>query len=56
MQEVLKREVTEGDKAEDARRRIAKGQGRALRVRGKAVGGNGSESEASVVSTEAAPK
>jgi hypothetical protein len=44
-QEVLKREVTEGERAEEARRRIAKAQGRALRVRGKAVADNGSESE-----------
>ena len=35
--EVLKRDVIEGDKAEDARRRIAKAQGRALRARAKAA-------------------
>lgn len=33
VQDVLKREVTEGDKADDARRRIAKSQGKALRTR-----------------------
>ncbi|MCC7174090.1 MAG: type I restriction enzyme HsdR N-terminal domain-containing protein [Bryobacterales bacterium] len=33
--EVLKREVTEGEKAEEARRKIAKSQARALRVRSK---------------------
>lgn len=36
-QEVLKREVTEGDKAEEARKKIAKAQGKALRVRVKAA-------------------
>jgi hypothetical protein len=51
MQEVLKREVTEGDKADDARRRIAKAQGRALRAKGKAVGGNGSDADISQVET-----
>jgi hypothetical protein len=49
-QEVLKREVTEGERADEARRRIAKCQGRALRARGKAVGG--SESETSVEISE----
>ena len=47
VQEVLKREVTEGDKAEEARRRIAKAQGRALRARAKAANAEG-ESEESV--------
>jgi hypothetical protein len=37
-QEVLKREVTEGDKAEEARKRLSKAQGRALRVKVKAAG------------------
>jgi predicted type IV restriction endonuclease len=37
MHEVLKREVTEGEKAEEARRRIAKAHGRPLRARGKAT-------------------
>jgi hypothetical protein len=36
-QEVLKREVTEGDKAEEARKKIAKAQVKALRVRVKAA-------------------
>lgn len=36
VQDVLKREVTEGDKAEEARRKINRAQGRMLRVRNKA--------------------
>jgi hypothetical protein len=52
----LKRELTEGEKADDARRRIAKAQGRALRARGKAVGGNGSESEVEAVNQNATPE
>ena len=45
VREVLKREVTEGEKADEARRKIAKAQGRALRVRAKGVGADG-EAEA----------
>ena len=33
--EVLKREVTEGDKADDARKRLARAQGKALKAKGK---------------------
>ena len=36
-QEVLKRDVTEGEKAEEARRKISRSQGRMLRVRAKAA-------------------
>jgi hypothetical protein len=43
IQEVLKREVTEGEKAEEARRKIAKAQGRPLRTRGKAADASGEE-------------
>lgn len=46
-QEVLKREVTEGEQADEARRRLHKAQGRALRARAKAAGGNGSNQAAS---------
>ncbi len=57
VQDVLKREVTEGDKAEEARRKIAKGQGRALRARSKAEEeGNGPEPGASVTAGEAVPE
>jgi hypothetical protein len=52
VQEVLKREVTEGEKAEDARRRIAKAQGRALRARGKAVAASGPEPEVCTANSE----
>ena len=37
IQEVLKREVTEGDKADEARKRLARAQGKALRARSKAA-------------------
>jgi predicted type IV restriction endonuclease len=56
IQDVLKREVTEGDKADEARRKIAKAQARALRVRAKAAGvGNGDtpESEGAVLTLAA---
>jgi len=35
VQEVLKREVTEGDKADEARRKVARAQGKALRQKAK---------------------
>jgi predicted type IV restriction endonuclease len=37
IQEVLKREVTEGEKADEARKRLARAQGKALRARTKVV-------------------
>jgi hypothetical protein len=43
--EVLKHEVIEGDKADEARRKIAKAQGRALRVRTKAADGRPGEAD-----------
>jgi hypothetical protein len=43
IQEVLKREVTEDEKAEEARRKIAKAQGRPLRTRGKGSDASGEE-------------
>ena len=52
-QEVLKREVTEGDKAEEARRRIAKAQGRALRAKGKVAGTIDPDSNVSTASVGA---
>jgi predicted type IV restriction endonuclease len=51
-EEVFKREVTEGEKADDARRRIVRAQGRALRAKGKAIGGEGAEVELNVVPDE----
>ena len=36
-QEVLKREVTEGDKADEARKKLARAQGRALKAKSKAA-------------------
>lgn len=48
-QEVLKREVTEGDKAEEARKKIAKAQGKALRVRVKSAGASDIASENTAV-------
>jgi hypothetical protein len=44
-QEVLKREVTEGDKAEEARKKIAKVQGKALRVKAKTANADKSTEE-----------
>ena len=57
LQEVLKREVSEGENADEARRRVAKSQGRALRAKGKAAcAGNGAEVEVAPDSgTEASP-
>jgi hypothetical protein len=46
--DVLKREVTEGDKADEARRKIAKSQNRTLRVKAKAAVGETAETEAEV--------
>jgi len=43
--EVLKREVTEGDKADEARRKIAKARGRALRIKTKAEDGSSLEAD-----------
>ncbi len=43
IQDVLKREVTEGDKAQEARRKIAKAQGRALRAKTKTEAEGASE-------------
>jgi len=45
IQEVLKREVTEGEKADEARRKIAKAQGRALRTRARAAAVDGTPPE-----------
>jgi predicted type IV restriction endonuclease len=45
MLEVLKREVTEGEKADEARKRISKAQGRPLKARAKAVAGSNGEEE-----------
>lgn len=58
LQEVLKREVSEGEKADEARRRVTKTQGRALRAKSKAAaGGDGPETEVSTnTSTEAVPQ
>jgi hypothetical protein len=39
LQDVLKREVTEGDKAEEARRKIARAQGKQLRAKAKLADG-----------------
>jgi predicted type IV restriction endonuclease len=44
-QEVLKREVTEDEKADEARRKIAKAHGKALRIKSKASNEVGLESE-----------
>jgi predicted type IV restriction endonuclease len=41
--EVLKREVTEGEKADEARKRISKAQSRALKAKAKVVAGSDSE-------------
>ena len=41
--EVLKREVTEGERADDARKKISRSQGKALRVRAKAADGESIE-------------
>jgi hypothetical protein len=57
VQDVLKREVTEGEKAEEARRKIAKAQGRALRARRKTEGeGNGPEPDGAVTVGEGIPE
>lgn len=49
-QQVLKREVAEGEKAEDARKRIARAQGRTLRAKSKAAGADaGAETQPAAV-------
>ena len=41
IQEVLKREVTEGEKADEARKRLSRAQGKALRAKAKAAVADG---------------
>jgi len=53
VQEVLKREVTEGDKAAEAAKRILKAQARVLRIKAKAATADGSDSEEEIATNPA---